>query len=250
MSTAIEKRDDALPFMLFDRLDDDIIKAELEGKIPTVLTYHFNQDGKEVWGISKAGVDEAVREMAKRGEVIREMSLDCNETETDYLFKGVCSRYAVSNDGREVQLDSRIGLKRQPKCYNNGKPNPFAYEQGGMKALRNANRRLISEEVIQGVIEYAKKSGKVKEVKPEPTPQPPQPKPEPKQEPEKQDIRTQIRNLCLELNNNDASKAKSYLREISGQVNVKFIPEDELEAVVKKALSDHAVAFPPVEVFE
>lgn len=120
-----------------------------------------------MWGLSKAGVDEAKGELAKKGEVIRELEVNFKDNENEVLFWVKAGRYIVSKDGREILLDTAIGFKRQPKKYDNGKGNPFWYEQGGIKACRNASFRLIPKSVTQAVIEYAKKQGKVKEVKPD-----------------------------------------------------------------------------------
>ena len=65
-----------LPFKLMDELDDELIVKELQGQLPEVLTYHFKDKGQEVWGLSKAGVDEATSELAKQGEVIRELEIN------------------------------------------------------------------------------------------------------------------------------------------------------------------------------
>lgn len=61
------------------------------------------------------------------------------------------------------------------------------------------------------------------------------------------DIRTNIRQLCLELNANDTGKATKYLRDISGQVRVQFIPEAELDEVYNKVKDDYDKAFPVID---
>ena len=177
---ALVKRDDFTPFLLFDRLDDELIIKELEGQLPDVLTYHFKDEtGKEVWGISKAGVDEAKAELGKRGgEVIREMEVMHRDTDEEAYFTVKAGRYVVSKEGKEVLLDTAFGFKRQPKKTPKGRPNPFWFEQGAIKAARNASSRLIPKSVIQGIIELGKASGKVKEATPQeekaPVAKPPQ----------------------------------------------------------------------------
>jgi len=166
---ALVKRDDFTPFLLFDRLDDELIIRELEGQLPDVLTYHFKDEtGKEVWGISKAGVDEAKAELGKRGgEVIREMEVTHSDKEDEAYFTVKAGRYVVSKEGKEVLLDTAFGFKRQPKKTPKGKLNPFWFEQGAIKAARNASSRLIPKSIIQGIIELGKASGKVKEARPQ-----------------------------------------------------------------------------------
>ena len=55
---------------------------------------------------------------------------------------------------------------------------------------------------------------------------------------------------CLELNGNDAGKATKYLRDMSGQVRVQFIKDDELDEVYNKVKSDWDNAFPVVDDIE
>jgi hypothetical protein len=158
-------KDESLPFKLMDALDDQLIIAELEGRMPEILTYHFTDKGQEVWGLSKAGVDEATGELARQGEVIRELELHFTDGEKEAFFQVKSGRYAIAKDGREVLLDTKFGVKRQGKLTQKGNPNVFWYEQGSIKACRNASMRLIPKTIVQAVIENAKVKGKVKEVK-------------------------------------------------------------------------------------
>ena len=160
----VTKREEFNVFSLFDRLDDDLIIQELEGRLPEVLTYHFSDKGQEVWGLSKSGVDEATNELAKKGEVIRELDLNYTLTADEGFFICKAGRFAISKEGREILLDTKTGTKRQPKKYANGKENSFWFEQGSIKACRNASMRLIPAAIKQAVIEYAKQKGKVKEI--------------------------------------------------------------------------------------
>jgi hypothetical protein len=164
---ALIQKDDSLPFRIMDALDDELIIAELEGRMPEVLTYHFTDKGQEVWGLSKAGVDEATGELAKQGEVIRELEMKWTNEEKDAFFIVKAGRYVISKGGQEILLDTKIGTKRQPKLYRSGGENAFWFEQGSIKACRNASMRLIPKTIVQAVIENAKQKGKVKEVKKE-----------------------------------------------------------------------------------
>ena len=69
------EKDESLPFRIMDSLDDELIIQELEGRLPEILTYHFKDKGQEIWGLSKAGVDEAKGELGKQGECIRELEV-------------------------------------------------------------------------------------------------------------------------------------------------------------------------------
>lgn len=164
------------PFAAMDRLDDEAILAELEGRVMKALVYSFNQGGQTVTGLSKVGVDAVVREMAKQHEVIRELECTFQDFGEDALFTAKAGRYVVKFDEQkgvaaEVLLDTRIGTKRQWKKMKTKRgieDNPFWYEQGSMKALRNANMRLLREDLKQQIIAKAQATeGAVREVKAE-----------------------------------------------------------------------------------
>lgn len=161
-----------------DFIDDKAIVAELQGRIEESWVYHFKQGGKEIWGLSKIGIDAACREMAKKGEAIREdgVTYDPDPNDPRYmLFKASASRWLVivSKDGtehKEVMLDRAFGTKRQ--CLyiitSDGvskTPNPFWFELGSVKAFRNAKNRLISEEIRSQIIAMAKELGKVENLR-------------------------------------------------------------------------------------
>jgi hypothetical protein len=152
-----------------DRLDDDQIVAQLEGRLPEVLTYHYKDGGQEIWGLSKVGVDEAKGELAKTGKIIREEDLTFTVDGNDAMFVAKAGMYAIDREGNEHRLQTKIGQKRQSKKIRkkDGRivNNPHWFEQGGQKALRNAVRDLIPTSIKEAVIEYAKRQGKVKEVK-------------------------------------------------------------------------------------
>ena len=167
------------PFQAMDSLDDEAIMAEIEGRVVDKWVYHFpssetDDDGqrKEVWGLSKVGVDQAALEMARSGEVLREEDVEWTTDPTDskyVLFKAFAKRVAVSKDGKEVILDQVVGVKRQCLFFVkygkiSQKQNAFWFEQGSMKAMRNARSRLISEEVRSKIMALAKDKGKVKKV--------------------------------------------------------------------------------------
>lgn len=178
------------PFEVMDQMDDEIILKEIEGRIVDTWVYHFKDDnGREQWGLSKVGVDASCAELAKKGEVIREIdvSYQIDPTDKQYvLFVGKAARYGVARDGKEVLLDTAIGTKRQGligfRKDGTSFKNPFWFEQGAMKALRNARGRLISEEIKTKIISFAKKHNKTQElpssekpVESRQVPRPPQP---------------------------------------------------------------------------
>lgn len=162
------------PFDGIDAMDDRLIMEEIKGRIVDEWVYHFkDENGREQWGLSKVGVDAACSELAKRGEVIRELEIrhDIDPTDKEYiLFTAKAGRYAVSRDGKEVLLDTAFGTKRQSTVvhrrdgstsYNN-----FWFEQGAAKALRNARNRLIGEEMRTSIIAFAREHNKTANLSP------------------------------------------------------------------------------------
>ncbi|HET9985321.1 MAG TPA: hypothetical protein VFQ38_17100, partial [Longimicrobiales bacterium] len=154
------------PFVLMDRMDDEAILAELEGLVADTLVYHYRDGGRDVWGLAKAGVDEACAHLANQGYVIREEALRyrVDERRREAYFCVQAARYAVFADGHEVALDKAWGAKRQPLLGDAGRLNPHWFEQGAMKAARNARSRLIGAELKARIIELARETGKVRDV--------------------------------------------------------------------------------------
>lgn len=170
-TTAIVKREPVDVFSQFDNLDDDAIVAELEGRIVESAVYHFNQDGHELWGLSKVGADWAVTELGRKGYIIRDEDLTYQLDPTDpayMLFTAKVGKHYVEKGGAEAQGETAIGTKRQwtklRKRDGNLITDNFYFEKGSMKAIRNARLRLIPEETKAAIITKAKELGKVREV--------------------------------------------------------------------------------------
>lgn len=108
-----------LTFELMDRLDDMLLLREMEGIAATDLMYVIKgDDGKDQEALSKAGVDECCVRLARSGEAIREeevhVVMDGIGFDQVALVQAKATRYALSNTGVEVRLDSNFGFKRQP----------------------------------------------------------------------------------------------------------------------------------------
>jgi len=106
------------PFQLMDRMDEDALRKELEGVASTDLVYVVRENGQEIVGLSKTGVDECCMALVSQGQVIREEDLQYEVIgegeDREALFKVKAARFAVSPSGQEVRLDQVIGVKRQP----------------------------------------------------------------------------------------------------------------------------------------
>lgn len=148
-------------FSLFDALDDDQIVRNLAGEVISAYVYRITVkdeygNPKEIIQLSKTGVDMACRELAKRGEIIRELEMTYQDAGEDALFFGKCARFKIDKNGRDVLLDTKICQKLQSKNYHtrDGRsfPNKFWFEHGGQKCMRNGRRDLIPADLIAKLI--------------------------------------------------------------------------------------------------
>ncbi len=164
-------------FAKFDQLDDQLIIDEIEKRVIDVWVYHFTEGGKEIWGLAKAGIDECSILMGKKGIALREDKVwfeDDPKSPEHVIFFARVNKFLVDKQGREAQVDSAIGTKRQHIMRKIKQAdgyrmvtNQFWAEQGSIKALRNAKMRLIPEEIKAKVIANAKNMKKVRDLKSE-----------------------------------------------------------------------------------
>ena len=109
------------PFQLMDRMDEEALRRELDGVASTDLVYVVRENGQEVTGLSKTGVDACCMALVSQGQVIREEDLSYDvigeDEDREALFKVKAARFAVSPEGAEVRLDQVIGVKRQALYY-------------------------------------------------------------------------------------------------------------------------------------
>lgn len=157
------------PYLLFDRADDEGIIARIRGAALKRYVYHFKQGGQEIYGLGIDGAEACKRELARAGEVLEEddVQIERDEPEAAY-FKARCSRWAANKEGKRIKLDSTLGMKRQAKFITRRdgtiEPNPFWFEQGCSKAIRNAILNLTPMEIQERVIEAFKGKGQVIDV--------------------------------------------------------------------------------------
>jgi len=126
-------------------------------------------------------VDQAAQHLIKEGSVLREESVEAaiDPTDPEYvLFRAVVQRVVVNpKTGESCLLDKAIGTKRQwtKMRLKSGDvvKDPFWYEKGSMKAIRNAKVRLLPESIKSAIITKAKKLGKVKDIEREEYPEKP-----------------------------------------------------------------------------
>jgi hypothetical protein len=159
-------------FLLFDRADDSAVIARIQGQALKECVYAFKQAGQMIYGLSVDGADECKRELARSGEVIREDEITIlREDPERAYFVARASRWAIAPDKSPIQLDTKIETKNQAKFTTRRdgsvEPNPFWFEQGASKAMRNAVLGLVPAVIKQRVIALYQGSAKVVEASPE-----------------------------------------------------------------------------------
>lgn len=152
---------------LIDELEDEMIVAGIRGELAETWIYQFPQGNSTVTGVSSKGVENGCRELAKKGEAIRELDVRIDfEDDNEARFVAKAGRYGVSGDGREVLLDTAIRGKRQLKNMKRRdgttEEDPSWYEKGVTKAVRNAKLALMPDSIVALIIAEAKAAGRVK----------------------------------------------------------------------------------------
>jgi hypothetical protein len=155
------------PFELMDAADDEQILAEVKGKGATVIeewVYSFEQDGKEITGLSWTGTKNAAVWLARKGWGklnIKTVDYKQDPTDPEYMLFN-----AIAEDTQNGL--SMPGFKRQWTKLKTRKgdiiTNPFWYEQGASKAMRNAMQALMPADWIASMIKDWMENGKVKKI--------------------------------------------------------------------------------------
>ncbi len=172
------KNDPELAYTIMDSENDAQVLAEIQGAVLNTYVYSFEQDGKKVVGLSKAGVDAVCRESAnKKGEVYRLIEnkitgkyYDIDEDDKYIKVIVTVGRYALIRDKQgkiidEILLDTAVGVKRQAKTMNTRfgmRDNQFAFECAFSKAQRNAKASLLPYKLVAEMIEHYRAQGKEK----------------------------------------------------------------------------------------
>lgn len=129
-------------FQQLDKLDEQQIVAELQGALLDQYVYSFKSGGREVVGLSWAGVKAVAN---KLGAVACDL-LELRESDDAYI----CVMKAAAPDGT-----TRIGAAEQSKMMktrSGEKSDPFALPKAVSKAQRNAIRALLPESLITEVV--------------------------------------------------------------------------------------------------
>jgi hypothetical protein len=121
--------------------DDDAIVAMMTGQAIEEYVYSFRQGGKNVEGLTLAGINEA----ANRRGGIQVDDVTFEEREHSWI--------AVVKATDTFTNSSRYGAYEQPKR-SGGREDPFAFTKAIHKAQRNAVKQLIPTPVIKEVLNF------------------------------------------------------------------------------------------------
>lgn len=146
--------------------DDEQIEAELMGKAMEHYVYAFDQQGKQVTGLTVAGVNEMSRQLTRKkdsGVKIRIVP-DSIKIERNVEENGELGVSVILMAENMISGETAIGAKFEPfkkKGRNGAYDNTFALEKAVSKAERNAKRKLIPEKVAIEMIKKFVKTGGV-----------------------------------------------------------------------------------------
>jgi hypothetical protein len=165
--TEIVKPSELDHFKIFEVLDEEQIRSEIQGAFVRDMVYQFrDSEGRLVTGLSYAGVKELLRFMVRHGYDIRFSPAEVEEHEKE--FRARCKVTYVAPNGKVLEA---YGYSRALKYIHtkDGKtiPNEFAYVLACSKAQRNAGRVIIPERAATKMIELFLQRGQVREIKPE-----------------------------------------------------------------------------------
>lgn len=125
--------------------DERQIVEEMRGRVLMEYFYSFEAGGREVVGLSYAGVKQLAREMARRREPIDIEDLEVNEDEesVQIIAKAVNKKTGEHRFGASPKQPKVMTLKDGSR-----REDPYAYQKALSKAQRNALRAFIPEEII------------------------------------------------------------------------------------------------------
>lgn len=137
-------------FRVLDRHDEELVEAEIKGELLATMAYEFSVSGKQVRGLSYAGVNSAVRVMNARGvgrikcpPFPEPKFEEITDEDGDSAWR--CTVYAVD----ELVGGGAWGTASQKKVIvkRNGEkvPDTFSRSKALSKAQRNAKSALIPE---------------------------------------------------------------------------------------------------------
>ena len=138
------------PFSIMERKDEDQILAEMKGNVIQEFVYSFNTNGKEITGLSYAGVKQIALEMG---------GIHCSEPILqEHDGSWICKVKAVDVHRNLEMWGVSIQSKLFRTRYGKEIPDDFAVQKAVSKAERNALRKLMPERLIIEMIKEWKQN--------------------------------------------------------------------------------------------
>ena len=131
-------------FLKFEQRDETMIMREMRGGMLQEFIYRFKESGREVVGLSWAGVKECARRMG--GIEVLDADISENEQEIRVVVRAKDNLSGAIMIG--VSAQEKIITMRSGQQY----PDKFALQKAVSKAQRNAIRCLIPEALITEMI--------------------------------------------------------------------------------------------------
>lgn len=159
-----ESTDLSLRPTLLVEYDAEAISRGVDVAVAAKWAYDLGSSGK---GVGVRGVEEGVRLLSSRGEIVRvESCVMVSDTPEEAFFNATATRYVIHPDtGAEIKLDSQTRGKRVSKWqehadeYMRQHPtaprmylNPNWYELGIVKASRNAALALMPSNIKSALL--------------------------------------------------------------------------------------------------
>ena len=126
-------------FQIMERRDENQILGEMKGNVLEVFVYSFPQGGKQITGLSYAGVKQIALEMG---------NIHCGEP----ILQENGDSWICKVKARDIQRNLEMwGVSQQSKTMDTKwgqKPDSFCIQKAVSKSERNALRKLMPEKII------------------------------------------------------------------------------------------------------
>lgn len=152
-------------YLVFDRMDEEQIKDEIEGRIIEDYFYDLQFGDRHVTGISYNGVKAATRWIAEKENTgIEIISVDVSESPDKFRYVVMArnTRLGITLPGMATQ-SKRMEIWNKQRTQKISVEDPYAENKAFSKAVRNALRSHLPEPLIIQMLEVYR--SKIKHVK-------------------------------------------------------------------------------------
>lgn len=141
------------PFSIMERRDEDQILSEMKGNVIQEFVYSFRQGGREITGLSYAGVKQIALEMG---------NIHCSEPIISELNGSFVCKVKAVDIAKNLEMWGVSSQPKQMKTQYGPRDDDFAVQKAVSKAERNALRKLMPERLIVEMIKEWKTKNKAR----------------------------------------------------------------------------------------